>query len=41
LTRAEAEWHGTLAACAQIEFSDMSIILIRTPQPMASQIEAA
>ena len=41
LTRAEAEWHGTLAACAHIEFSDMSIILIRTPQPMASQIEAA
>lgn len=39
LTRAEAEWHGTLAACADIEFSDMSIMLIRTRAPMASQIE--
>src|ERR1700692_2978303 len=27
LTRGEAEWHGTLAACAEIEFSDMSIML--------------
>jgi cobalt-precorrin-7 (C5)-methyltransferase len=41
LTRNEAEWHGTLAACADIEFSDMSIMLIRTRAPMASQIEAA
>jgi cobalt-precorrin-7 (C5)-methyltransferase len=40
LTRAEAEWHGTLAECADIEFSDMSIMLIRTRAPMASQIEA-
>jgi cobalt-precorrin-7 (C5)-methyltransferase len=40
LTRAEAEWHGTLAECAGIEFSDMSIMLIRTRSPMASQIEA-
>lgn len=41
LTRAEAEWHGTLAECAHKEFSDMSIMLIRTRTPMASQIEAA
>jgi len=41
LTRAEAEWHGTLAECAHKEFSDMSIMLIRTRAPMASQIEAA
>ncbi len=40
LTRAEAEWHGTLAECATREVSDMSIMLIRTMQPMASQIEA-
>ncbi|MBB3213155.1 cobalt-precorrin-7 (C5)-methyltransferase [Herbaspirillum sp. Sphag1AN] len=39
LTRAEAEWHGTLAECATKEFSDMSIMLIRTHVPMASQIE--
>jgi len=39
LTRAEAEWHGSLAECADKEFSDMSIMLIRTPIPMASQIE--
>jgi len=39
LTRAEAEWHGTLAECAQQHFSDMSIMLIRTRAPMASQIE--
>ncbi|WP_028534107.1 cobalt-precorrin-7 (C(5))-methyltransferase [Paludibacterium yongneupense] len=41
LTRREAEWHGTLAECADKVFSDMSIMLIRTLQPMASQIEAA
>ena len=41
LTRNEAEWRGTLAACAGIDFSDMSIMLIRTRAPMASQIEAA
>jgi len=40
LTRAEAEWHGTLAACVARDFSDMSIMLIRTRRPMASQIEA-
>lgn len=39
LTRQEAEWRGTLAECAQIEFSDMSIMLIRTLHPMSSQIE--
>ena len=41
LTRAEAEWHGTLAECAEHRCSDMSIMLIRTLAPMASQIEAA
>lgn len=41
LTRGEAEWHGTLAECANKTFSDMSIMLIRTLQPMASQIEPA
>ena len=41
LTRAEAEWHGSLAECADKEFSDMSIMLIRTHIPMASQIEPA
>lgn len=41
LTRNEAEWNGTLAACATRDFSDMSIMLIRTRAPMASQIEAA
>jgi cobalt-precorrin-7 (C5)-methyltransferase len=41
LTRGEAEWHGTLAECADKVFSDMSIMLIRTLHPMASQIEAA
>jgi cobalt-precorrin-7 (C5)-methyltransferase len=39
LTRAEAEWHGTLADCTDKEFSDMSIMLIRTLHPLASQIE--
>lgn len=39
LTRNEAEWHGTLGECAEREFSDMSIMLIRTLKPMASQIE--
>ena len=41
LTRNEAEWHGTLAECAEQTFSDMSIMLIRTLNPMDSQIEAA
>ena len=39
LTRNEAEWHGTLAECAHKEFSDMSIMLIRTLRVMPSQIE--
>jgi hypothetical protein len=30
LTRGEAEWHGTLAECAEHRCSDMSIMLIRT-----------
>jgi cobalt-precorrin-7 (C5)-methyltransferase len=41
LTRAEAEWHGSLAECADHRCSDMSIMLIRTLAPMASQIEPA
>lgn len=41
LTRNEAEWRGTLAECAQRDVSDMSIMLIRTLNPMSSQIEAA
>ena len=40
LTRSEAEWHGTLAECVEREFSDMSIMLIRTLKAMPSQIEA-
>jgi len=39
LTREEAEWHGTLADCTAQEFSDMSIMLIRTLHPLSSQIE--
>jgi cobalt-precorrin-7 (C5)-methyltransferase len=39
LTRGEAEWHGTLAECVDKEFTDMSIMLIRTHTPMDSQIE--
>ena len=39
LTRGEAEWHGTLAECVDREFTDMSIMLIRTRKPMDSQIE--
>ncbi|MDO8437692.1 MAG: cobalt-precorrin-7 (C(5))-methyltransferase [Nitrosomonadaceae bacterium] len=39
LTRGEAEWHGTLAECVWREFTDMSIMLIRTRHPMPSQIE--
>jgi cobalt-precorrin-7 (C5)-methyltransferase len=39
LTRAEAEWHGILAECTKMEFSDMSIMLIRSCNPIASQIE--
>ncbi|ASF46617.1 cobalt-precorrin-7 (C(5))-methyltransferase [Methylovulum psychrotolerans] len=40
LTRNEAEWRGSLSACAGQSFSDMSIMLIRTLRPMPSQIEA-
>lgn len=41
LTGNEAEWRGSLADCVDREFTDMSIMLIRTRTPMASQIEAA
>lgn len=39
LTRADAEWRGNLGECAARDFSDMSIMLIRTLKPMPSQIE--
>ncbi len=39
LTGAEAEWRGTLRECVDKDFSDMSIMLIRTCSPMPSQIE--
>lgn len=39
LTRNEAEWSGTLKECTERDFSDMSIMLIRTLHPMSSQIE--
>ena len=38
LTQSEAAWIGNLGNCAGA-FSDMSIMLIRTLRPMASQIE--
>lgn len=38
LTQAEATWRGPLSECTA-EFSDMSIMLIRTLHPMPSQIE--
>ena len=41
LTGAEAQWRGNLGDCVAQTFSDMSIMLIRTRNPMASQIEAA
>lgn len=41
LTGNEAEWRGSLAQCVDREFTDMSIMLIRTRMPMSSQIEAA
>jgi len=37
LTKNEAEWKGTLGECKQ-DFSDMSIMLIRTLNPLPSQI---
>lgn len=40
LTTADAEWRGTLGECTG-EFTDMSIMLIRTLAPMPSQIEPA
>lgn len=40
LTSREAHWSGALADCTAI-FTDMSIMLVRTLNPMASQIEAA
>jgi cobalt-precorrin-7 (C5)-methyltransferase len=39
LTRNEAEWRGSLGECVDRDFSDMSIMLIRTRAPMPSQIE--
>ncbi|MDB5965625.1 MAG: cobL [Polaromonas sp.] len=41
LTRDEAEWRGTLGDAVNREFSDMSIMLIRTLREMPSQIEPA
>jgi len=41
LTGNEAEWRGTLGECVEREFTDMSIMLIRTLRPMSSQIEPA
>ena len=38
LTRGDAEWLGTLGECTR-DFTDMSIMLIRTLAPMPSQIE--
>ena len=38
LTQSEAAWSGTLGECTA-EFSDMSIMLIRTLNPIPSQIE--
>ncbi len=40
LTSREAQWSGTLKHCTG-EFSDMSIMLIRSLRPMPSQIEPA
>ena len=39
LTSRDAQWTGVLGAACSQEFSDMSIMLIRTLRPMASQIE--
>jgi precorrin-6y C5,15-methyltransferase (decarboxylating) CbiE subunit len=38
LTQAEAAWRGELRDCCTRDFSDMSIMLIRTLRPMPSQI---
>jgi precorrin-6y C5,15-methyltransferase (decarboxylating) CbiE subunit len=40
LTTREAQWSGSLGECTR-EFSDMSIMLIRSLLPMPSQIEPA
>ena len=40
LTGREAQWSGTLAGCTG-DFSDMSIMLVRTLRPVPSQIEPA
>ena len=37
LTQKDASWQGALARCQQ-DFSDMSIMLIRTLHPMPSQL---
>ncbi len=39
LTSRDAQWTGTLGAACSRDFSDMSIMLIRTLRPMPSQIE--
>jgi cobalt-precorrin-7 (C5)-methyltransferase len=38
LTQTEAAWRGELRDCCTRDFSDMSIMLIRTLHPMPSQI---
>lgn len=39
LTSRDAQWTGTLGAACSRDFTDMSIMLIRTLRPMPSQIE--
>lgn len=39
LTSRDAQWTGTLGTACSQDFTDMSIMLIRTLRPMASQIE--
>ena len=41
LTSRDAQWIGNLQDCASRDFSDMSIMLIRTLRPIPSQIEPA
>jgi cobalt-precorrin-7 (C5)-methyltransferase len=38
LTQADTVWRGSLGACRAQEFSDMSILLIRTRHPQPSQL---
>jgi cobalt-precorrin-7 (C5)-methyltransferase len=40
LTSREAQWTGALGGCTG-DFTDMSIMLIRSLRPMPSQIEPA